>query len=421
MSNDKNLIKDLQNSSNATSVNLMKEMYNQDKNTKAGQWFFDPDAYIETFSVLSNMGTEMSSQIESAQSVRKSVVGQLESPEGKEIEGNVESCIDDIISSAQSVVAGVGYILTWTQDRFDSGVEAGRISLEVVKSIHESLKEGKDTGKYKVGQYKTKKIEGILSRTHTGEGKGTVNSKGESMYQGQTFLETMENCWLRLYNNGKTIKYTAAEIKDVPFNWSAENWNENDVAYTDCSSFVTWVLYEYGYEEFGNREQLCTWDYTNEDNTSRWAKDYNWDVKKPNNAVEAAKEVKAGDIVVYDGPSDDPSNGHMFIVKDVKEDGTIVTYDAGTEEHWTSEQTQAEIGMKNEYGYTGSEEGTVSGYFKNLEEVDVNIKKLEELDENKKEEELEELRKDDARYRECTIISIEDVTWDEVDFVNSNR
>lgn len=180
-----------------------------------------------------------------------------------------------------------------------------------------------------------KKIESIYAKLHPGEGKGSLNSKGQSMYQGTTFLETMEKCWLKLYQNGENIQYYEQEKKAVPLDWAAEDWDFSKISYVDCSSFICWGLYEYGYDEFKRDKQYTTYDFMNEDNLERWQKDYNWEVKRVHNGTEAAAQVKAGDIVVYDE--------HMFIVKEVKNQNEIITYDAGDQSHWVNQETKKEL------------------------------------------------------------------------------
>ena len=58
--------------------------------------------------------------------------------------------------------------------------------------------------------------------------------------------------------------------------------------YIDCSSYVTWVLYEYGYTEFAGWQKVCR-DYIN--NKSTYESKYGW-------VYKSATQAQAGDIVV---------------------------------------------------------------------------------------------------------------------------
>ena len=379
----------------------MQQMYNADVSTKADVWYFNPDAYVDTSNSFAGMCSAINAQVAIAQNARNSVSGNMKSPEGKDIEGSIGSCFDDIISGGQSVTAGIGYIMTWAFKRYMNGVKAGLISMNTVNSIPNTfLKIFTDVtfklqGELRKEQQKLKKIQElqklqelkekkkiqklqkIIAKTNPGTGMGSIDRNGVSMYKSDTYLSTMEKCWNKLFENGRNIEYGTVGCI-IPYDWSAEGWDPNNQGYTDCSSFVSWTLYEYGYEEFKGK-QHCTWDYTNQGNLDRWAKDYNWNISTAINSEEASKMVKAGDIVVFDGPPNNPTDGHMFIVKEKKSDGTIITLDAGAKFHWTD---------------SGSPEGTTSGYFSNNNEVS---------------------------QRECKIISIEDVSSKDANFLKDAK
>lgn len=366
----------------------MKSAYNADAKTSAGRWYFNSNNFMTAISSYTNITSIISEQSNRAESLGNSVVGQLKSPEGQEMQGSIESCFTNIVSSARNVISGIGYIMTWAVRRYNNGVQAGLISTRISNSLQDSLKNDVITmtkisnnnknnnlvltilGMLFNGdnlKSENNKFQKNIVLSNKGTGTGSLDSKNKSMYQEDSYIATIDNCWERLFKNGKNIKYGAAG-NVVPYDWSAENWNPQSRGRADCSSFVSWTLYEYGYDEFGG-EQHYTWDYTDQNNLERWKKEYGWEYNTYANGGEAAKNVKAGDIVAFNGSNDKSSpaynDGHMFIVRKVEEDGTIVTYDAGDQSHWTAEETQniiREEGVRLA-NYMGSEEGTTSGYF----------------------------------------------------------
>ncbi len=94
--------------------------------------------------------------------------------------------------------------------------------------------------------------------------------------------------------NGDMLK-TAKECHDYfkKNNFYYVQGNEipypNKTKYTDCSAYVTWVLYEYGYTEFKGHQKTSEW-FMDESN---WKK-YGW--KKVN-----LKDAEPGDIIAMNG------------------------------------------------------------------------------------------------------------------------
>ena len=226
-----------------------------------------------------------------------------------------------------------------------------------------------------------KLVQAILDKTHPGYGTGTTYEDGRSVYKGDTWLETGQNCWIRIFGNGYDIDYSLAG-QTIPYDLSKPGWNPitDGRGKIDCSSFVCWVLYEYGYDTFqGN--QLCTQDFIDQAK-GRFGEDevdwrtYGWTFKEANNGKEAKEIIQEGDIVVnylVDGDLDDQ---HMFIVSEIKDDGTVITFDAGWSTHWRE---------------GGSEEGYSNLYF------------TEGTDQNN---------------RKCVIITVEDVSYEETNQLN---
>ena len=94
----------------------------------------------------------------------------------------------------------------------------------------------------------------------------------------------------------------------------------------DCSSFVSWVLYEYGYNDFKGYQHI-TQQFVNTD----WSSEYGWEEVTFNEYEDVTSMLKPGDILVRDPGN---NNGHMNIIAEVTEDGTVLAYDCGATKNW---------------------------------------------------------------------------------------
>lgn len=89
----------------------------------------------------------------------------------------------------------------------------------------------------------------------------------------------------------------------------------------DCSSFVTWVLYKYGYTEFGGWQKTTANYY--DDN---WTSQFGWTVIPQINSID---DLQPGDIVVcHNGYAQ-----HMNIFVENR-DGVAYCYDCGDASNW---------------------------------------------------------------------------------------
>ena len=93
----------------------------------------------------------------------------------------------------------------------------------------------------------------------------------------------------------------------------------------DCSSYVSWVLYEYGYTEFRGG-QHCTQDFKN----TNWSAKYGWTEINVGAGQNPYNSIEPGDIFVRD-----PGNnkGHVTLVVR-KENGSIYCFDCGSSDNW---------------------------------------------------------------------------------------
>lgn len=102
--------------------------------------------------------------------------------------------------------------------------------------------------------------------------------------------------------------------------------DENSINGIDCSAYVTWVLYEYGYTELKGHQKTCRWFM----NTSTMQK-MGW-------TVLPATQAEAGDIVV--------NSHHMEIYAG---DGKF--YNAGSTEAIRREISNCGVGYLNDFTY----------------------------------------------------------------------
>ena len=133
---------------------------------------------------------------------------------------------------------------------------------------------------------------------------GSVKTDGD-------FLKTAERVWADVYSRFTTY---------------GGSYNIPPTGKTiDCSAFVSWVLYEYGYtEEFNHQHVTQTFYLTN------WNEKYGWEEIKVAAGEDVTSKLQPGDILVRD-----PGNnkGHMNITA-TNNNGTILAYDCGASSNW---------------------------------------------------------------------------------------
>lgn len=102
----------------------------------------------------------------------------------------------------------------------------------------------------------------------------------------------------------------------------------------DCSSYVSWVLYEYGYEEFKG------WQHTtlNLVNTN-WQEKYGWTEIIVAANEDVSEKLQPGDILVRDN-GEGGKYGHVNIIDRVEE-GKVYAYDCGGENNWKASSGEA--------------------------------------------------------------------------------
>jgi hypothetical protein len=154
--------------------------------------------------------------------------------------------------------------------------------------------------------------------------KNTTNisdmlGSSSSDLKGSTFLQTAQNCWEYIVNSGN-YTYGGASVP------------VSNGTTVDCSSFVSWVLYEYRYEDFGGGQHSASQFYNTD-----WETAYGWQEIDVEEGEDCSSLLQAGDILVRYGEVNGKTVHHVQIIKEVEPNGNIVTYDCGASSHWASD------------------------------------------------------------------------------------
>lgn len=139
-----------------------------------------------------------------------------------------------------------------------------------------------------------------------------VNNSNEKL------IETAENIWKKVYKGN--FKYNAENTEQIPIKGKV----------IDCSSYVSWILYEYGYTEFqGKQHRTKHFMQTN------WNEKYGWEEIPIKAGENPTKKLKPGDIFVRTNVSKKGKigYGHVTFIVGVK-NGKVYSYDCGSEYLW---------------------------------------------------------------------------------------
>ena len=140
----------------------------------------------------------------------------------------------------------------------------------------------------------------------SGSGSGSSSSQAPS---NKDFLATAKEIWREILFGDRHFSYDHGA--HIPPKGST----------IDCSSYVDWVLCEYGYKDFCGRQKNSSVFYHTD-----WNKKYGWKEIKFGKYANIIKMLKPGDIVVRRGAD----KGHVLIVVKVLKGGKIRAYDCGS-------------------------------------------------------------------------------------------
>ncbi len=137
------------------------------------------------------------------------------------------------------------------------------------------------------------------------------NGSGAYNYANGDILSLAASLWQQVVNGSYSYGGTS-----IPPNGST----------IDCSSFVSWVLYEFGYDDFQGYQHI-TQQFVN----TNWQETYGWQEISFGANEDVTSQLQPGDILVRDSGD---NNGHMNIIASVEADGTVMAYDCGSANNW---------------------------------------------------------------------------------------
>ena len=139
----------------------------------------------------------------------------------------------------------------------------------------------------------------------SGSGSGSSSSQAPS---NKDFLATAKEIWREILFGDRHFSYDHGA--HIPPKGST----------IDCSSYVDWVLCEYGYKDFcGKQIKSKTWFKTN------WSKKYGWEEISFKADENITSYLRPGDIVVRHRPK----HGHILIVVKKGKNNVFRVYDCG--------------------------------------------------------------------------------------------
>ncbi len=128
----------------------------------------------------------------------------------------------------------------------------------------------------------------------------------DSYSSNSDFLAVAKKLWNKVCTSGKYTRYGGSSI---PVKGPS----------IDCSSFVSWCLYEYGYKEFAPSQTSTSILFS-----TNWNKKYGWEEVSVGSGENPIKKLQPGDIFVRHGSG----THHVTIVAEIK-NGKLYSYDCG--------------------------------------------------------------------------------------------
>lgn len=156
-------------------------------------------------------------------------------------------------------------------------------------------------------------LEALYASSGGGSGSG---------YQGSTFIETAKNVWEHVVNGNYTYDQSYGKAVPVP------------EPHIDCSAYVSWALYEYGYDDFGGG-QASTVTFM----TTDWNAKYGWEVIDVAAGEDCSGKLQEGDILVREGEG----THHVQIIKEIDPSGNVIVYDCGSTSNWSQENLEGMV------------------------------------------------------------------------------
>ena len=184
---------------------------------------------------------------------------------------------------------------------------------ELKKKYEEELKVVYD----KIEAEKKKKEEDLKNRQNVNSSPTNSSTSRQvdprasyqpGMLKGDTFLQTARNVWERIVLGNQHFVYHQGNSVPV----------KNNLC--DCSTYVSWVIYEYGYSDWAGH-QRTTYNLYN----TNYQKKYGWEEHYYSGRTNLTSLVQPGDIIVRRNSA----GGHTDIIASVS-GGNIRAYDCGS-------------------------------------------------------------------------------------------
>ncbi len=150
---------------------------------------------------------------------------------------------------------------------------------------------------------KKREQEELQAKTQTYK-SGYDKNKYKKVGSNADILEVAEKLWKIVANGNFTYGGTPIPPTDV----------------IDCSGFVSWILYEYGFNDEFNYQHVTQQFYT-----TNWNEKFGWEEVPVGAGEDVTSKLQPGDILVRD---DGSNNGHMNITVSV-DNGKVMSYDCG--------------------------------------------------------------------------------------------
>ena len=151
-----------------------------------------------------------------------------------------------------------------------------------------------------------------VDKSGNGSGDGTnPNVTGDTA----KLIEVAKEVWLGIVHGGYTYEAGSNHVPVKP-------------PHVDCSTYVSTVLYKFGYTDFAGMQH-----HTKEFMETNWNKKHGWTEIPLAGGEDATSKLQPGDILVRTNPG---GYGHVNFIVSV-ENGKVKAYDCGTSSYWKTE------------------------------------------------------------------------------------
>lgn len=198
----------------------------------------------------------------------------------------------------------------WKQDRDDKYGKKDKVDYSHNLYSKYMYLPNTSQGRFLQGLENRRKSEWLLFQTGWFDDRGNVKEYC-STNSGGDFLEVAKQCWVRVCTSGK---YTTYGGTSIPAKGPS----------IDCSSYASWVLYEYGYKDFKGLQHTAQSFYK-----TNWKKKYGWKEIPVGSGQNPKDKLQPGDIFVRYGAG----THHVTIVESIKK-GKLYAYDCGNSSNW---------------------------------------------------------------------------------------